>query len=239
MISVIVRLIKKTRIYNFSLPNKVTGNYWIKDHERPGNSRNLINVEAEDGKWKIKSDFETKIMSGNTEIDSAYLKENNLYFLKINTDNEFVILYCSPSFDEKENKLQIIRSGDILIGNDVNAHINYTHSLVSKQHAKLNYNDGMWSIQDLNSNYGTYVNNLSIKSKKLEYGDIIFIMGLKIVVMKDYIVVNSLGENVKYDSNTFSIIKSVIQNQTELDILEDEAIEFYNENDYFFRSPTC
>ena len=237
MISVIVRLIKKTRIYNFSLPNKVTGNYWIKDHERPGNSRNLINVEAEDGKWKIKSDFETKIMSGNTEIDSAYLKENNLYFLKINTDNEFVILYCSPSFDEKENKLQIIRSGDILIGNDVNAHINYTHSLVSKQHAKLNYNDGMWSIQDLNSNYGTYVNNLSIKSKKLEYGDIIFIMGLKIVVMKDYIVVNSLGENVKYDSNTFSIIKSVIQNQTELDILEDEAIEFYNENDYFFRSP--
>ena len=75
----IVRLIKKSKMYNFSLPTKVAGNYWLKDDDRSGNNRNLINVEAEDGKWKIKSDFETKIMSGNQEIDSAYLKENNLY----------------------------------------------------------------------------------------------------------------------------------------------------------------
>ena len=50
----------------------------------------------EDGKWKIKSDFETKILSGNNIVESAYLKEYNVYFLKINTENEFVILYCSP-----------------------------------------------------------------------------------------------------------------------------------------------
>ena len=233
----ILRLIKRTKIYNFSLPTKVAGNYWITDDDRSGNNRNLINVEAENDKWKIKSDFETKIMSGNQEIDSAYLIENNLYFLKINTDNEFVILYCSPSLDEKENKLQIIRAGDILIGNDFNAHINYNHTLVSKQHAKLNYNNGIWTIQDLSSKYGTYVNNTAVTVKQLEYGDIIFIMGLKIVVMKDYIVVNSVGDNIRYDSNTFSIMNPIIQKQTEDDVLEDEGIEFYGENDYFFRSP--
>ena len=84
-------------MYNYYLPTKVAGNYWITDSDRPDSSKNLINVEAEDGKWKIKSDFETKIMSGNMEIESAYLKENGIYFLKINTANEFVILYCSPS----------------------------------------------------------------------------------------------------------------------------------------------
>ena len=233
----IIRLIKRTKIYNFSLPTKVAGNYWVTDDDRSGNNRNLINVEAENGKWKIKSDFETKIMSGNQEIDSAYLTENNLYFLKINTDNEFVILYCSPSTSEKENKLQIIRNGDILIGNDFNAHINYNHTLVSKQHAKLNYNNGVWTIQDLSSKYGTYVNYTAVTVKQLEYGDIIFIMGLKIVVMKDYIVVNSIGDNIRYDSNTFSIMNPVIQKQTKEDVIEDEGIEFYSENDYFFRSP--
>ena len=233
----IIRLIKKTKIYNFSLPTKVAGNYWITDDDRSGNNRNLINVEAEDGKWKIKSDFETKIMSGNQEIDSAYLSDNSIYFLKINTDNEFVILYCSPSINDKENKLQIIRAGDILIGNDFNAHINYNHTLVSKQHARLNYNNGIWTIQDLSSKYGTYVNNVAVSVKQLQYGDIIFIMGLKIVVMKDYIVVNSLGDNIRYDSNTFSIMNPIIQKQTVEDVVEDEGIEFYSENDYFFRSP--
>ena len=34
---VIVRLIKKKKIYNFSLPNKVAGNYWITDNDYLGN----------------------------------------------------------------------------------------------------------------------------------------------------------------------------------------------------------
>ena len=41
--------IKRTKIYNFSLPSKVSGNYWITDDDHLGNVRNLINVEAEDG----------------------------------------------------------------------------------------------------------------------------------------------------------------------------------------------
>ena len=97
----IVRLIKKKKIFNFVLPTKIAGNYWITDNDYLGNTRNLINVEEENGQWKIKSDFETKIMSGEYEIESAILKDYSLYFLKINTDNEYVILYCSPSIDKE------------------------------------------------------------------------------------------------------------------------------------------
>ena len=97
----IVRLIKKKRIYNFSLPTKIEGNYWITDNDYLGNTRNLINVEECNGKWKIKSDFETKIMSGQQEVDSAILVDYNVYFLKVSTNNEFVILYCSPSVDKE------------------------------------------------------------------------------------------------------------------------------------------
>ncbi len=233
----IIRLIKKTKIYNFSLPTKISGNYWIKDNDRNGNERNLINVEASDGRWKIKSDFETKIMSGNKELESAYLKEYNLYFLKVNTDGEYVILYCSPSIDPEISKLRITRNGDILIGNDPNAHINYSYPLVSRQHAKLTYSNGVWAIKDLNSKYGTYVNNYAVTSKVLSYGDIIFVLGLKLIVMKDYIVVNNISNLVSYDSNTFSLMNPIIQEQSVKDDPEDEVVDFYKEGDFFFRSP--
>ena len=42
--------------------------------------------------------------------------------------------------------------------------------LVSKQHARLVYNNGVWVVQDLNSKYGTYANNLAVTSQALEYG---------------------------------------------------------------------
>ena len=233
----IVRLIKKTKIYNFTLPTEISGNYWIVDNDYLGNTRNLINVEACEGQWKIKSDFETKIMSGDNEVASAILNEYNLYFLKVNTDNEYVILYCSPTLDYNIKRLHVKRDGEILIGNDATANINYSYPLVAKQQAKLIYNEGKWAIQDLNSRYGTYVNNLSISAINLEYGDIIFIMGLKIIVMKDMVIINSISNLISYDPNTFAEEYSLIQRQTEMDHPDEETIEFYKEDDYFYRAP--
>ena len=128
----IVRLIKKSKIYNFNLPNVIDGNYWITDTDYLGNTRNLINVEESNGKWKIKSDFETKIMAGSKEIDSAYLSDYSMFYLKINTDNEYVILYCSPNNDKQTITLTTPESGEYIIGNDARASIGYLNPLVSK-----------------------------------------------------------------------------------------------------------
>ena len=233
----IVRLIKKTKIYNFTLPNEISGNYWITDNDYLGNVRNLINVEEYEGQWKIKSDFETKIMSGENEVESAILREYSLYFLKINTDNEYVILYCSPTIDYSIKRLRLKGDGEIIIGNDVTSNINYNYPLISKQQAKLIYSSGKWMVQDLNSRYGTYVNNYSVASANLEYGDIIFIMGLKIIVMQNGLIINNIGNLVNYDASIFSEEYSLIQRQTEMDNPDEETIEFYKEDDYFYRAP--
>ncbi len=237
MICVIVRLIKKSKIYNFTLPTKVSGNYWITDNDYLGNVRNLINVEEDNGNWKIKSDFETKIMNGDQEIDSAILQEYSLYFLKINTDNEYVILYCSPSTEKDTIKLRVKSQGELIIGSDQNSHISYAYPLVSKQQARLIYNNGTWIVQDLNSKYGTYVNNVSVTTQTLEYGDTIFIMGLKIIVMDQSLIINSVGNYVNFDRGLFDIERPLIQNQTEEDNPDEEALEFFKEEDYFYRAP--
>ena len=233
----IVRLIKKKKIYNFSLPNKIAGNYWITDNDYFGNTRNLINVEEYNGTWKIKSDFETKIMSGDKEVESAILKDYSLYFLKINTDNEYVILYCSPCPDTELIRLRTDSKKELLIGTDNRADIYYNYPLVSRQHARLLNNNGKWIIQDLNSKYGTYVNNNAITTKELEYGDIVFIMGLKIVLMKDTIIINNVPNYLKINENTLGKVGSIVQQQTVEDNPDEEGIEFYSEEDYFYRAP--
>ncbi len=233
----IVRLIKKKKIFNFVLPTKIAGNYWITDNDYLGNTRNLINVEEENGQWKIKSDFETKIMSGEYEIESAILKDYSLYFLKINTDNEYVILYCSPSIDKESFKLRLKGVNELLIGNDNRAQICYNYPLVSKQHARLVYNNGVWVVQDLNSKYGTYVNNAAISVRQLEYGDIVFIMGLKIIVMKETLIINNIDTYLRLDNSAFDAMGPVVQKQIEFDNPDEETIEFFKEDDYFYRAP--
>ena len=233
----IVRLIKKKKIYNFSLPSEISGNYWITDNDYFGNVRNLINVEECNGEWKIKSDFETKIMSGDQEVESAILKDYSLYFLKINTDNEYVILYCSPSVKRDVLRLRINTNNTVTIGNDEKNTIYYNYPLVSKQHARLIYNNGKWAIQDLNSKYGTYVNNEAVTSKELEYGDIVFIMGLEIIPMKTGLIVNNIVNHVRVDERTLIRENGIIQRQTELDNPDEENIEFFSEDDYFYRAP--
>ena len=94
----IIRLIKRTKIYNFHLPTTVQGNYWITDLDNLGNVRNLVNVEEDDGAWRLKSNFETKIVVNNQELDSVILKEYSLYFLRINSDNSYILLYCSARY---------------------------------------------------------------------------------------------------------------------------------------------
>jgi len=233
----IVRLIKRTKIYNFTLPPTITGNYWITDIDGLGNTRNLINIEEKGGMWYLKSNFETKIVINNKEIDATALREYSLYFLRINNENDYMLLYCSPHQESGTRRLQVKDPCKILIGNNPEANINYNYPLVSKNQANLTYSENTWYIEDLNSSYGTYVNNELVSVKKLYHGDIIFIMGLKIIVLGDSLIVNEIGNLIKYDSKIFSNKKELIQPIINETNAPEENMDFYKEEDYFFRSP--
>ena len=59
-----VLLIKNNRLYGYRLPDTIKNNFWITDIDNYDNSRNLINVLAKDGKWVLKSNYETQVVSG-------------------------------------------------------------------------------------------------------------------------------------------------------------------------------
>ena len=89
----------------------------------------------------------------------------------------------------------------------------------------------------MGSKYGTYVNNELVTTKKLNHGDVIFIMGLKIIVLGDTIIFNNIGNLVRFSQNMFLPAPPLVQPRIEEETSSEENVEFFKEEDYFFRSP--
>lgn len=63
-------------------------------------------------------------------------------------------------------------SEEILMGRHISADLRFTDLSVSRYHAILSLEDGIWNITDLGSTTGTFVNGSKIKDKKkLRPGD--------------------------------------------------------------------
>ena len=101
-----VSLIKKDCIKGLVLPDTVVGNYLITDIDKNGNERNIINIEARDGKWVLVSNDNTFCVQNNARLTSCELVNYRFILLKnieyVNgkkTENS-IYLYFSPSIEE-------------------------------------------------------------------------------------------------------------------------------------------
>ena len=86
---------------------------------------------------------------------------------------------------------------DIRIGNEPGNDIYYNGPYVSRIHAVLSRHNGTWSIQSKNEVYGIYVNGERKESCALKIGDVVYIIGLTIIIGSSFLSINSgLGETV-------------------------------------------
>ncbi len=233
----LVSLIKRDRIYSVTLPLSVTGSYWVSDLDKNGNERKLVGIEERDGKWVLKSNQENKIIEEDRLIEEVTLSDYTFHYLQIEKE-EIALLYCAPVYDPNFVQLMVRPGSQILIGKNPMCKIIYNLPTVSEQHARIIFNNGVWQIEDLNSKFGTYVNNERITGTKIiTHGDIIFITGLRIIVVGDTLISNNPFGRVKYSSDVFTMYQKP---QVEEEVGNEEKnneLEVYEEDDFFFRSP--
>lgn len=229
----IVNLIEKSQIYTTILPERVQGQYWLKDYDAEGMQRDLISIEANGNTWIAKSNRTASIVGENKAIiQTKTLTERSTISIQIVAESDPVLLFCEPlKPDRQKLKKKVVLKNCVLTIGRVNGNsIIYTLSYVSSEHARLSYVDGQWSIQDLGSTNGTYVNGKRVSSKALNYGDVIYIMGLKIVVGKQFVSMNNPDQLVQ-------IVDSAIT-----DYHPQRVNHFNSETElpavsYFYRSP--
>lgn len=236
-----ILLVGKNYINKLILPQNVAGTYWISDKVE-NREQKLISVEARDESWIITSNqyvkiFEMNRIGNNIQWikveDEIVLNEYHTYGVKLGDSNELYILFCMPVF-EKYKQFNIKNTTEITIGSGDNNHIVYNNPLISNYQAKLYFDGEKWLLENYNLQFNVFVNG-KVRHKNartLRNGDVIFIMGLKIILMDKTIYINNPRNECLCNSNYLEFIK---ENKIEI-----EAGIFEGNNDEestFSKSP--
>lgn len=233
----IVTLIFENELNPITLPEKIEGQYWLETKTR----KKIISIEAEDGKWHLKSNRKARILDKDENLlKSIELETNNIHLVKI--EDSIGVIFIEKFSDNNQifEKLVIKDDINISIGRGEENIICFKSELVSKIHANLIYHNKYWSLKDNNSTNKVFVNNKMVKSKELNFGDVIYIMGLKIIVGYDFIAINHPENLVTIKPNIF--IKEVQKPKLEDDEWDDDFEDDFEEEiekskEYFYRSP--
>lgn len=92
---------------------------------------------------------------------------------------------------------EISDASQISIGRNTTNDISYNNQMVSGTHALLSRTQDGWVITDNDSLNGVYVNNQRVKSALLKLGDVVFIVGLRIIIGVNFISLNCLGREIR------------------------------------------
>lgn len=226
-------MLQKT-IYEQSLPEKTQGQYWIKCGVSSGDTVRLLSVEGAGDAWIIKSNKSVYICQPNGAVmRECALEPLRFYHIKIAATNEDALLYCERSTENRRKftKLILPSNGQIGFGRDSSNDIVYTNNFVSASHAQIVIKNGGISILDRGSSNGTFVNGKKISDAKLVPGDVVFIMGCKIIIGKGFISINNPDEKVRINNSGILAFKrqEIVHREPSLDASSSTIS--------FFRSP--
>lgn len=240
-----INFICNHHLHTTMLPQKVSGQYWFNDAD----GRRFACVEGVENQWLLKAPQDYVIIKNSEDMSANKPKPGNAVVLS--EKNEFYVFQCVKrqprdggriyAFVEQETDdrvqyrlLQVPDPCEITVGSGkIPRTLTYQNSYVSTEHLVLRYQNGEWSMQDEKSLNGTFVNGIRRDFARLRYGDLIFVMGLKMIVGKDFLAYNSPDDLVEADTSVLKpmMVKPFSARTDE----EDDMPE--TEPQYFDRSP--
>ena len=182
-----ILVLKEDKIISTTLPNTIYGDFQIKDVDASGNSKDLLTIREQNGRWVLNNTEDTEIIVNRQKVYSVFLSDYFCCEIRNKQSNYNYLLYCLPTF-EKTNLFQVM-DANILIGN-TNADILYQNPILGNFNVNIHY-DNAWYIEVLNNTKYVYLNNKSVTKERLYNGDVIFILGLRIVVLGNFMLINN------------------------------------------------
>lgn len=231
----IVTLLRQDGMNSISLPEKIKGQYWITYYTPEGEQKPLMGIEAIDNRWIAKSNKKVKLIGNEGQIiRERQLEPYNLYMVQIEGSVANDYLFVEPvTLDRKQYKKFLVTPvNEISIGRDQRNLICFKNITASSSHATLIRYGKEWAIRDDNSTNGTYLNNSRIdKETKLIPGDVIYIMGLKIIIGNGFLAFNNPDNLVELAPGIFREFEREQMAHRDAEEYEDA------EQEYFYRSP--
>lgn len=236
-----IYLIKSNSINSISLPSKFYGIYWVSDVLDNGSEKELISVEAVDGKWILNSNSDVYIVEKNVPIKSKELKPYTFYAIYNKLSKEMNFIYCSPLYDRSFSRYNLNKSLDkITIGRNYSCDIIINNASVQDIQATIKIDNGLF-ISDNNSRTGIYLNKKRVKEPlQIFSGDNIFVSGVRIIVViadNEYILmINNPKKCVTVNLNSLTIMPEEKSNHEFNNLTDNDAI-VYTDDSYFNKKP--
>mgnify|MGYP003266128812 CR=1 FL=1 len=201
----IVTLITQDRISTISLPKQISGRYWLTMREQDGYTTEVADVEGIQGQWFLHGSPILALLDaqGQEVGQLALTTDKQVINAKYRKTSQPVQLYIEPSTEDRcvYKKYCVSESCRLDIGRSVDNQIIFDNQYVSAHHACLIWQNQTWSITDTQSSNGTFLNEVRIATKQLKPGDMIYIMGLKIIVGLGYFATNDPDQLVTISSS--------------------------------------
>ena len=157
----------------------------------------FLSIVAKNGRWFARCGHPA-FFSNVSNLFAYDSPLDDCQFLAVDCEDHSCSLYIESVLEERltYRSYSIPSSAEIRIGNHPQNDICYSDPNVSEKHATIIRSESQWRLRDCGSNCGTYVNGYKTDSVSLKLGDVINILGMRIIVGTNFIAINDKHENV-------------------------------------------
>lgn len=134
-------------------------------------------------------------------LSSLEIRDHTFSPIEIGAHRRLLYVEASYTMDRVFHNYYVRQGASIRIGRKQDNDIICQNPYISKHHAVIHWDGNEFLLRDENSSNGTYVNGRQEQNKVLQTGDLIYIMGLKIVVGPGLLSINS-GNGRTYISDS-------------------------------------
>lgn len=223
----IVTLLGTKSICSITLPEKVRGKFYLKSKD----DDTAFSIEATNDKWILKPNQNRLLY----DVDDKLRNEIELLPMQVYPiQDDDAVLYVEPDTPnrKKYSKIRLFSGQEITIGRNAENSIVYRNPFVSNIHTVISPVNDQWIVSDYNSKNGTFLNGKAIVETALGFGDVIYIMGLKIIFGKGFLAFNNPDEKVSIRDLEHRKVK-LVSNRYQ----EQKEYRDCPKQDYFFQSP--
>ncbi len=240
----IINFICNDYMSTITLPQKVSGQYWFTDAA----GKKFTCVEAVGDEWQLKAPADYELVrggeshaAGSDPSGAAVLSgENELLIFKRCKGKPDPAGSRIYAFVEQETEdrmryrlVQVPDPFEITVGSGrIPRTLTYQNHYVSTEHLVLRFQGGRWIMTDEKSLNGTFVNGIRQTNAELKYGDLIFVMGLKMIVGNGFLALNNPEGRAVLHADA---LKPLIPETYTEEESDEELPE--TETQYFDRSP--
>lgn len=190
------------------IPLPAKGKYYFRDKDGVRVATSLTFVE-QNGKWEVRCGASADFFDSSGRLFRTLVLTDQC-FVKVRENGGTKALFAELTYLENGtfHNYRPRMDAEIKIGRNPENDIVYYGHMMSRNHARLLYSKGVWTIQEINDTNGVYLNGRRIKEKKLELGDDIYIMGLRILVGCGFISINDGNPKVRVRSDKLQRVSS-------------------------------